>query len=161
MMDLLSLPQRKPQAVARLQGSERYPELSGKVRFYPAAGGVWVEARVFGLPKASGDCARRFFAFHLHAGGHCTGNNIDPFADALGHYNPRDCPHPQHAGDLPPLLGTADGRAYLLVFTDRFRLPEIIGKTIIIHAGTDDFSSPPAGNAGERIACGLIKALGA
>ena len=42
-------------------------------------------------------------------------------------------------------------------FTNRFSISEIIGKTIIIHSGVDDFSSQPSGNSGQKIACGIIQ----
>ena len=48
------------------------------------------------------------------------------------------------------------GRAYLAVRTDRFRVQEIIGRTVVIHSDPDDFRSQPAGNAGTKIACGVI-----
>jgi Cu-Zn family superoxide dismutase len=48
-------------------------------------------------------------------------------------------------------------RAYLSVLTDRFNVSDIIGRTVIIHNMPDDFTSQPSGNAGEKIACGVIK----
>ena len=159
MMDLLSLPQRKPQAVARLQGSERYPALAGTVRFYQRDDGVLVDVRLSGLPVSGKVCQRGIFALHLHAGSSCTGNSSDPFAHALAHFDTQDCPHPQHAGDLPPLFATLDGRARMKVLTDRFFLREVLGHTVIVHAMADDLHSQPSGNAGEKIACGRIAAL--
>lgn len=79
----------------------------------------------------------------------------DPFADAMSHYNPNDCEHPHHAGDLPPLFGN-DGFALLLFLTSRFSVDEIIGKTVIIHDQPDDFTTQPSGNSGTKIACGVI-----
>lgn len=64
--------------------------------------------------------------------------------------------HPKHAGDLPPLL-ECKGQAYLSVKTDRFTVDEIIGRTVIIHSDSDDFSTQPTGNAGRKIACGVIR----
>ena len=46
--------------------------------------------------------------------------------------------------------------AYMCVYTDRFTISEIIGRTVIIHNMLDDFTSQPSGNAGEKIACGEI-----
>ena len=86
-----------------------------------------------------------------------TGNEDDPFADAKTHYNPKSCPHPYHAGDLPPLF-SANGYAYSAVLTDRFTVDEIIGKTVVIHSSPDDFTTQPSGNAGRKIACGVITA---
>ena len=79
----------------------------------------------------------------------------DPFPNSGAHYNPKECPHPFHAGDMPPLFG-ADGYAFLTFVTSRFTVKEIVGKTVIIHSSPDDFTTQPSGNAGEKIACGLI-----
>ncbi|MDY3869634.1 MAG: superoxide dismutase family protein [Clostridiaceae bacterium] len=81
------------------------------------------------------------------------------FSNALSHYDPGSCPHPYHAGDLPPLFGNS-GYAFQVFFTDRFSVREILGKTVIIHANPDDFTTQPAGKAGQRIACGEIRAFG-
>lgn len=113
-------------------------------------------AEACGLPETAERCGNAVFGFHIHSGGRCSGDHTDPFADALAHYNPEDCPHPAHAGDLPPLFSN-HGNAFQLFLTDRFTVREIIGKTIIIHARPDDFTSQPGGNSGERIACGEIK----
>jgi Cu-Zn family superoxide dismutase len=79
----------------------------------------------------------------------------DPFPSSGTHYNPNNCPHPYHAGDMPPLFG-ANGYAFLTFVTSRFTVNEIIGKTIIIHSMPDDFTTNPSGNSGEKIACGVI-----
>jgi len=74
----------------------------------------------------------------------------------LTHYNPDTCPHPHHAGDLPPLF-RADGYAFAMFLTDRFSVQELIGKTMILHSGPDDFTTRPAGNSRTKIACGTIE----
>lgn len=73
-----------------------------------------------------------------------------------GHVNPENTLHPNCAGDLPPLLGN-QGMAYILVLTDRFRVSDILGKTVVIHGDPDDFHTQPAGNSGMKIACGMIR----
>lgn len=140
-------------AVAKIRGSEKYPQLRGKVMFCETPRGVKVTAEVCGLPGGN-----RFFGFHIHEGKACSGNSEDAFANAKTHYNPDGNPHPNHRGDLPPLMGN-DGYAYLSVITDRFKLCEIIGRVIIIHGDADDFTTQPGGNAGEKIACGVINML--
>jgi Cu-Zn family superoxide dismutase len=60
---------------------------------------------------------------------------------------------------LPPLLSAANGSALLSTYTDRFRPQDVIGRSVVIHSGPDDFSSQPAGNSGGRIACGVIEAF--
>lgn len=151
----LSILQQPPRAAARVLGAPDYPEIAGNVLFYETGAGVLVTAEISGLPSGAANCPSPVFAFHIHAGESCTGNETDPFADALGHYDPKRRPHPCHAGDMPPLFGNG-GYAFLAFFTDRFTAEEILGRTVIIHGGPDDFTSQPAGNAGAKIACGVI-----
>ncbi len=138
-----------PNAIAIIRGSVAYPHLQGQVRFYQRQNCVLIEANVQGLPANE----TGFFGFHIHAGEACTGAD---FADTGSHYNPDETPHPIHAGDLPPLL-SCHGGAYLAVATGRFHVAEIIGRTVVIHDGADDFTTQPAGNAGTKIACGVIR----
>lgn len=140
----------RPDAIAYMQGGDEAPWLSGAVRFYQKEGSVLVVADVAGLPQSSGS---GFFALHIHEGASCLGAH---FADTGGHYNPTGAEHPGHAGDLPPLL-LCGGRAYLAVRTDRFTVKDILGRTVVIHSGSDDFKSQPSGNAGVKIACGVIR----
>lgn len=149
---------RPPSAQAAVRGSDKYPDIRGRVLFYQCAGGVMVRAEIAGLPHADGDCKAPIFGFHIHSGESCTGNKADPFADTNGHFNPMDCPHPYHAGDMPPLFGV-NGRAVSVFLTDRFTVDDIVGKTLIIHSRPDDFTTQPSGNSGVKAACGVIKAL--
>lgn len=158
LTDYLSILRQRPCAAAKIRGSAEYPSLRGEVRFYPAQGGILVAAEISGLPAPSGPCRSPVFAFHIHSGSACTGNSEDPFADALTHYDPDNCPHPYHAGDMPPLFGN-NGHAFSVFLTNRFSIGDILGRTVILHAGPDDFTSQPAGNAGKKIACGRIRSL--
>lgn len=88
-------------------------------------------------------------------GDSCSGNSNDEFADTKMHYNPTNCPHPYHAGDLPPLIEN-NGYSYMRIFVNKFNLNDIIGKVIIIHDMPDDFTSQPSGNSGTKIACSKI-----
>ena len=142
-------------AQAEIYGSEVYPEIKGYAKFTATRKGTLVTVAVSGLPYDAGACADRFFAMHIHGGGLCTGNKKDPFANAETHYNPGGCPHPAHAGDMPPLL-SVKGRAAMTFLTDNFTPDEIIGKTIVIHSDADDFTTQPSGNSGTKIACGEI-----
>lgn len=148
--------QRRPDAWAVLRGSEEYPRISGTVRFFQTRHGVLVAAEIAGLPEEEGRCESGIFALHIHSGGACAGNRKDPFADAGAHYNPENCPHPEHSGDLPPLFSN-HGRAFQVFLTDRFTAREIVGRTVIVHARPDDFTTQPAGNAGKKMACGVIR----
>ena len=147
--------QRRPNAWAAIRGSREYPGITGLVRFYQTCDGVLVAAEVSGLPWTAESCGSSILGFHLHSGEECDGNSAEPFASAQGHYNPKGCPHPGHAGDLPPLFSSR-GNAFQIFLTDRFAVREVIGKTVIIHDSADDFTSQPGGNAGARIACGII-----
>lgn len=155
-MQLFASIKKKPHAVAKLQGSPRYPKLRGAVSFTQTKAGVFVTVQAEGLPIKHGACEQPIFAMHIHSGGSCSGNETDFFANARTHYNPNNCLHPYHAGDLPPLFG-ANGVVFSSFLTDRFTVEEIVGRSVILHAGLDDFTSQPAGNAGEKIACGVIK----
>ncbi len=155
--DVYSVFRRRANAAAFISGSEKYPDIQGRVLFYQLPKGVVVCTEVINLPKNEGECNSRIFAFHIHSGSKCEGNAEDPFADAGMHYNPDNCPHPYHAGDLPPLF-SAGGRAFSVFLSDRFTVKEIIGRTVIIHASPDDFTTQPSGNSGEKIACGVITA---
>ena len=90
------------------------------------------------------------------SGTSCTGNSNDEFVNAKTHYNPKNCPHPYHVGDLPPLIEN-NGYSYMSVFLNKFKVKDIIGKVIIIHDMPDDFTTQPSGNSGVKIACGEIK----
>ena len=138
-----------PNAIAIIRGSDAYPNLCGQVRFYQRRHLVMVEADIRGLPNTE----TGFFGFHIHAGDSCSGAD---FADTGSHYNPATSPHPSHAGDLPPLM-YCHGSAYLAVATSRFHIEDILGRTVVIHSMADDFHSQPAGNAGTKIACGVIQ----
>ena len=153
--EFLSCLRSRPQAVAVIRGSEKYPRIYGIASFWQRRNGVMVRTEVTGLPLGE-PCKEPIFAYHIHTGAPCTGNESDPFADVDGHYNPDGCPHPYHAGDMPPLFG-ASGRALSMFFTDRITVGEIIGRSVIIHASPDDFTTQPAGNSGEKIACGIIR----
>lgn len=140
----------RPAAVAYLRGGVSVPRLHGEVRFYTAGDAVMVVAKVSNLPRGN---SAGFFGFHIHEGEDCGGEG---FENTGSHYTREPSPHPTHAGDLPPLL-SVNGQAYLAVQTNRFTIDEIIGRTVVIHEGVDDFSSQPAGNAGRKIACGVIR----
>ncbi|MCI8611155.1 MAG: superoxide dismutase family protein [Clostridiales bacterium] len=155
-------------AAAKVLGSREYRAIRGIVSFYQLADQVLVQANFVGLPdeirqsQGNGTCGGSILGLHIHAGGSCTGNDTDPFADAGSHYDKTltaggvGCPHPYHAGDLPPLF-VNNGSAFMIVATNRFTVEEILGRTVIVHAHVDDFHSQPAGDAGGRIACGVIR----
>jgi len=172
----------KPDAIAIMKGSGKYPDINGEVWLYQLKSGVLVAAEVYGLSKQEGQCDSCIFGFHLHDGNSCMSsaliqprnenmqNNATPmqnngmmhandtFPLSGAHYNPGECEHPHHAGDLPPLFG-CNGYAVSIFLTDRFIVDDVIGKTLILHDRPDDFKTQPAGDAGEKIACGVIQSV--
>ncbi len=144
----------EPQARAIIKGNADYSGIEGRVTFYQTSKGTLVGIEVVGLPEAE-QCGNSFLGFHIHEGGACSGNARDAFANVGAHYNPQNCPHPAHAGDLPPLL-VNNGQVFMVFLTDNFRVRDIIGKTVVIHSKADDFTSQPAGDSGSKIACGEI-----
>ena len=103
--------------------------------------------------------------FHIHEAGDCSSGDG---MSAKGHFNPHGKPHgdpksaERHAGDLPSLKSDKGGRAKLDATVDAISIGQgagnIVGRGLIIHADPDDYKTQPTGNAGARIACGVIKA---
>lgn len=143
-----------PQAVAWISGYSGSPQPGGSVKFYDTGyEGVLVEAELFGLPNISKEGASDFYAMHIHQYGDCSNG----FKNTGEHYNPTMQPHPQHAGDMPPLLSN-QGYAWTAFYDKRFSIKDIIGKSVVIHSYKDDFTSQPSGNSGIKIGCGVIRA---
>lgn len=138
-------------------------ERVGVVKLTENRGTVRVRVQVHGL-------AAGFHGFHVHDVGDCT----PPFTSALGHFNPGAAGHPGHAADMPVLLVNADGTAEAQFASDRYRLADVIGRALIVHAGPDNYANIPTryaaggpdattlatGDAGARAACGVIKIAG-
>lgn len=136
-------------AIACIRGDGAHPKLSGTVRFVPQKDGTLIVAKLRGLPENE----KGFFGFHIHEIGNCQGLG---FPATGTHYDPDQRAHPGHRGDLPPLMADR-GDAYMAVLSRRFSVGDVIGKSVVIHGLPDDFTSQPAGNAGEKIACGIIR----
>jgi Cu-Zn family superoxide dismutase len=132
----------------------------GSVDLTEVTGGVLLKIALKGLPP--GD-----HAFHVHAVGKCE----PPFTSAGGHFNPENKKHGMmsadghHAGDMPNLLIPASGELNLEVVNTTITLqkdkPYSVfrpdGTALIVHADADDYKTDPTGNAGGRIACGVIE----
>lgn len=143
----------QPDAAAWINGNAQNPDLNGMVKFYYTTyGGILIEAQIFGLPNVEMPGASNFYAMHIHESGDCS----DAFDHTGMHYNPQGTMHPDHAGDMLPLLGS-QGYAFSVFYDKRFSIEEIIGKAVIIHEKPDDFTSQPSGNSGAKIGCGEIK----
>lgn len=146
---------RRANAWAAIRGGRDHPRLLGCVKFFQTQAGVLVLAEVWGLPSRE-ENPSGIFGFHIHSGKGCTGTEEMEFADADGHLNPSASPHPEHMGDLPPLFAK-NGYAWSVFLASRFTIRDILGRTVILHASPDDFTSQPSGNAGKMIACGVIR----
>lgn len=143
---------KEPLALANISGSADYPDLNGTVKFYAVPfRGIIVEAEICHLPISMEGNPNAFFGFHIHENGDCSHS----FQNTGNHYNPSDADHPFHAGDMPPLMSN-NGYAWSAFFDARISLSEILGKSVVIHRMPDDFTTQPAGNAGEKIGCGII-----
>jgi Cu-Zn family superoxide dismutase len=131
---------------------------AGTVTFTMQGGQVAVQARVTGLkPNAE-------HGFHLHEKGDCSGPDGN---SAGGHFNPDGKPHgpqdaPHHAGDMPALKadgsGVAEARFTLTGVSVGSGAGDVVGKGLIVHAQPDDYKTQPTGNAGARLACGVVTA---
>ena len=144
----MRIPFGAPAAIACITGGDSAPCLHGTLKLYAMGKEVLAVTEIHGLPVSE----TGIFALHIHDGQTCEGRE---FSGSGSHFNPENQPHPIHAGDLPPLF-SCHGKAFLAVLTDRFSIRQVIGKTVVIHGNADDFTSQPAGNAGKKIACGMI-----
>ncbi len=143
----------RPDAVAWINGNSNNPQLSGVVKFYDTPyQGILIEAEVFGLPNIHDTGNSDYFAMHIHTNGNCT----IPFNQTGEHYSRYAAPHPEHSGDMIPLLGN-QGYAWVAFYDKRISIDEIEGRSVVIHAKPDDFTTQPSGNAGDKIGCGVIR----
>jgi Cu-Zn family superoxide dismutase len=104
-------------------------------------------------------------AIHLHDKGDCSAPDA---ASAGGHWNPTSENHgkwghaPFHHGDIGNLVADAKGKAELTVESELWTIgdgkpSDVLGHAVIVHAKEDDFTTQPTGNAGGRVACGVIQ----
>lgn len=129
--------------------------VSGIVTFIKVAEGIQIVADVEGLAPGK-------HGFHIHEYGDCSASDG---TSAGGHFNPEDVRHgaptdmERHVGDLGNLEANAEGKARYERIDNQITFSgshSIIGLAVVIHAGEDDFVSQPTGNAGARVACGVI-----
>lgn len=133
-------------------------DVSGELSFTSTNQGVRVKGHINGLKPNS------THGFHIHENGDCGAPDA---SSAGGHFNPAQQPHghpgskPHHAGDIPNQHADASGVATVNVMVPNIELgtgskTDVLGRALIVHAQPDDYSSQPSGNAGPRIACGVI-----
>lgn len=145
----------RPGARAWIRGNGDNPQLSGWVNFfYTPYEGILIESEIFGLPDIRVPGSSNFYGMHIHQMGDCS----QPFDKTGEHYDFEDPerPHPQHSGDMIPLFSN-QGYAWSAFYDKRITIPEIIGRSVVIHAMADDFTTQPSGNSGMKIGCGVIR----
>ena len=128
----------------------------GTLYFSRAGDGVRIDGEITGLKPGT-------HGFHVHEKGDCSAPDG---SSAGGHYNPTGMTHgapyevKRHVGDLGNIVADATGVAKISQVDHGATLDgpnSIIGHAVIVHADPDDFKSQPAGNAGKRVACGIIQ----
>lgn len=153
----LAVSARAQTAVAKIKGTIEGSRVDGLVTLTDTAKGLHVSGRISGLPPG-------LHGFHIHEFGSCE----DIGRAAGGHYNPMDSSHGHavkdgikkaHAGDLGNITVGEDGTAVIDAVIARVKVAAakyaVAGRAIIVHEKADDFGQP-VGNAGGRIACGVI-----
>jgi superoxide dismutase, Cu-Zn family len=129
--------------------------VSGIVRFELVDKGVRVVADVTGLTPGK-------HGFHIHEFGDCSS---DDGSSAGGHFNPAGMPHSmpssdkRHVGDLGNIVADSTGKAHLEYVDSMLSFGgtnSIIGRGVVVHEKEDDLKTQPTGNAGARIAYGVV-----
>lgn len=143
-------------AVAVLAPTQGH-DVHGMVTFVEENGGVRVLASLWGLSEGE-------HGFHVHEHGDCGAPDASSAGD---HFSPDDDPHgppearsgQRHAGDFGNVRADARGHAVYERLDTQIALtgPDgIVGRAVIVHAGRDDLRSQPSGDAGARVACGVV-----
>ncbi len=150
-------PAPKTATAAMAPTTKTKSKVTGTVSFKEVEGGVEVTANLENLTP--GD-----HAFHVHEKGDCSAPDAE---SAGGHFNPANHKHgapeadERHAGDFGNLTAGKDGKATKTLTMKGITLGDdansVVGKGFIVHDKKDDFKTQPTGNAGARVACGVIK----
>ncbi|KLI99975.1 hypothetical protein WQ56_11255 [Luteimonas sp. FCS-9] len=134
-------------------------QTAGTLRFAAVDGRIQVTGTVTGLPPGG------THGFHVHETGDCSAPDA---ISAGGHFNPASSDHGRvgqgahHAGDSDNIVAGTDGTAPVEGWLEGATLgdgaaTDIVGKAVIVHADADDYVTQPTGNAGDRLACGVIR----
>lgn len=169
--------QREPNAdaaaaAAELSGGEpmraravlqptRGSQVSGMIEFEPRDdGSVMISAEIDGLEPGQ-------HGFHIHQSGDCSapdassaGEHFAP--DDAPHGSPEDAPSEHHAGDLGNVNADDGGMADARIVDEELELvgeTGVVGRAVIVHENRDDLESQPSGDAGDRVACGVVRML--
>lgn len=155
----LALPAHAQAQTAKAALKDAQGKDVGEVQLVQVTNGVLIRMALKGAPAGER-------AFHIHAVGKCEA----PFTSAGPHFNPAGHKHGleakegSHAGDMPNLHIPPSGELVIEIANPMVTLAkgqpnslfDADGSAIVIHAGKDDYKSDPAGNAGDRIICGVI-----
>ncbi len=151
---------QEPSAICQINPANG-TSVRGEVKFFQKNNKVTINVEVQGLSYG-------LHAIHIHEFGDCSSFDAK---SAGGHWNPNNKKHGEwgseshHKGDIANLFADSSGNSSLKFETDLWCLGckdesyNILGKSIIIHQGLDDFHSQPSGNAGKRIGCGIISSV--
>lgn len=134
-------------------------EVTGAVDLVVSDGAVVMTGLVSGLKPGSEH------GFHIHEKGDCSSPD---FKSAGDHFNPTSQPHgdpgtpPHHLGDIPNLKADDMGKAPVNARIEGATLGDhgpndLVGRAVVVHDDVDDYKTQPAGNSGDRIACGVIR----
>ena len=129
-------------------------DVRGQVTFQQVPEGTRVTARITGLEPNG------LHGFHVHEGTDCEdlGGHLSPYGHPHG--APTDPRDERHKGDMGNLEADAEGIAVydrVLLNVTMDTPPTVIGHVVVIHEGPDDLETDPSGDAGDPIACGVIR----
>lgn len=144
-------------AVANI-GSHDGSSVKGTATFTAKDGKVWLKVEIDGAAPGPHAC-------HVHDKGDCSSTDAK---SAGGHWNPLGKKHGKwgegefHLGDIGNVTVGQDGKGVLEFSTDLWTVGtggqnDVVGKSVIVHEGVDDFRTDPTGNAGKRFGCGVIE----
>lgn len=133
--------------------------VNGALQLIAAGGGVMLEGEVRGLEPGS------THGFHFHENGDCSAADASSAGD---HLNPGNSAHggpnseQKHLGDIPNIMADDRGIAHVRTLVSDASIRDggthdLVGRALVVHEKHDDYVSQPAGDSGDRIACGVVR----
>lgn len=142
-----------PYAFASIRGDT----VSGSLFVYAYGQGSVLVVEAEGLPTI--ECGQGIHAVYIHEGPDCENTNGQLYSGAGPVLNFTTCNRPYRTGDTPPLFSTVDGNAWYMMYTDKYIPAQLVGRTISIHQGPNEFLEATTNTTDPRIACGQIVQL--